>query len=66
MKEHDVAAILEAAVFETEDTLRPARLAMDRARLSGRIAAITGSADKALPAAGYARAFWPIRMYSRA
>jgi len=42
VKESDIPAVLEAAVFETEDTFRAARLPVDHASLSGHILAATG------------------------
>src|SRR5258708_5804580 len=42
VKESEIPAILEAAVFETEDTFRVARMPMDRANLSRQIVAATG------------------------
>lgn len=42
VKESDIPAILEAALLETEDTFRAARLPLDRASLSSRVLAATG------------------------
>jgi HD-like signal output (HDOD) protein len=47
VKESDIPAILEAALFETEDTLRAARLPLDRASLSNHVLAATGRAQPA-------------------
>jgi HD-like signal output (HDOD) protein len=46
VKESEIPAILEAAVFETQDTFRAARLPMDRASLGQQILAATGGAKK--------------------
>jgi HD-like signal output (HDOD) protein len=42
VKESDIPAILEAALFETEDTFRAARLPVDRAGLMSHVLAATG------------------------
>ena len=42
VKASDIPAILEAAVLETADTFRAARLPLDRASLSSRVLAATG------------------------
>src|SRR5262249_46606413 len=44
VKESEIPAILEAAVFETQDTFRAARLPMDRPTLGQQILAATGGA----------------------
>jgi HD-like signal output (HDOD) protein len=47
VKAAEIPAILESAVFETEDTFRAAHVPMDRASLSRQILAATGGAEKA-------------------
>jgi HD-like signal output (HDOD) protein len=42
VKESDLPSILDAAIFETEDTFRAARLPVDHAGLASRILAATG------------------------
>ncbi len=42
VKEHELPAILEAAVYEAADTFRAARMPMDRASLNKQILAATG------------------------
>jgi len=46
VKESEIPSILEAAVFETEDTFRVARLTMDRASVGKQILAATGRAGE--------------------
>jgi HD-like signal output (HDOD) protein len=49
VKECDIPAILDAAVFETEDTFRAARLPIDHASLASRILAVTGRGHTPAP-----------------
>src|SRR5207249_805641 len=46
LKESEIPAILEAAVFETEDTFRVARVPIDRASLIKQILAATGRTEE--------------------
>jgi hypothetical protein len=50
VKENDLPAILDAAVFETEDTFRAARLPLDHGSLASRILAISSAGARVAPA----------------
>src|SRR5205085_3697663 len=53
IKESEIPAILEAAIFETADTFRAAQVSMDRVSMRQQIAAATGVDE---PSAGYEQA----------
>ena len=51
VKPSEIPAILESAVFETEETFRAARMSIDRASLGKQLLAATGAAEKSFRAA---------------